>query len=160
MHRNKPFAVPGVPPPQGVVGHVSPSSPVGDIEMVDMSPQARAASAGGNFEVEHLDSSPGSTLRSRSRNANNRDDLLDESIDILTESPGNRNRRRNVTRESQEVRKNLKSHRRHSAESASTIYEHNPNHLKTFFLFPLLLRHLSLFLSCDPGTMARSDRQS
>ena len=62
-----------------------------------------ASAAGGNFEVEHLDSSPGSTLRSRSRNAN-RDDLLDESIDILTESPGNRNRRRNVTRESQEVR--------------------------------------------------------
>ena len=103
--RIKPFAVPGAPPPpQGVAGHVSPSyvspsSPVGDIEMVDMSPQARA---GPNFQMEHLDSSPGSTLRTRSRNVN-RDDL-DESIDILTESPGNKNRRRNVTKESQEVR--------------------------------------------------------
>ena len=64
-----------------------------------MSPQARA---GPNFQMEHLDSSPGSTLRTRSRNVN-RDDL-DESIDILTESPGNKNRRRNVTKESQEVR--------------------------------------------------------
>ena len=127
-----------MPPPQGVMGHVSPSSPVGDIEMVDMSPQARAASAGGNFEVEHLDSSPGSTLRSRSRNAN-RDDL-DESIDILTESPGNKNRRRNVTRESQEVRKKSSM-----ALGRVRFYNlHNSNHPMTFFLFPLPLRHLSL----------------
>ena len=91
--------VPGQPAPQGVAGYVSPSSPLGDIEMVDMSPQARA---GPNFEMEHLDSSPGSTLRTRSRNTNKDD--LDESIDILTESPGNKNRRRNVTKESQEVR--------------------------------------------------------
>ena len=95
--------VPGVSAPQGFS---PPTSPLGDIEMVDMSPQARApsaSSAGANFQMEHLDSSPGSTLRTRSRNTNNRDDL-DESIDILTESPGNKNRRRNVTKESQEVR--------------------------------------------------------
>ena len=105
--RNKPFVVPGQPPPIGVAGYVSPSSPLGDIEMVDMSPQSRAATAtGSNFEMEHLDSSPGSTLRTRSRMTNNKDDL-DESIDILTESPGNKNRRRNVTRESQEVRKKV-----------------------------------------------------
>ena len=96
--------VPGQPPPIGVAGYVSPSSPLGGIEMVDMSPQSRAATAtGSNFEMEHLDSSPGSTLRTRSRMTNNKDDL-DESIDILTESPGNKNRRRNVTKESQEVR--------------------------------------------------------
>ena len=151
--RNKPFAVPGAPPPQSVVaGHVSPSSPLGDIEMVDMSPQARAA-AGGNFQMEHLDSSPGSTLRTRSRNAN-RDDL-DESIDILTESPGNKNRRRNVTKESQEVRNRQRSFIYYS------LFRFSANKLKLPLpIFTSSSTPTFSFLSCDPRTMARSDRQS
>jgi hypothetical protein len=74
---------------------------MGDIEMVDLSPQSKQD----QFRVDHLDSSPGSTLRTRSRNANKSKDDLDESVEIFAESPGNKNRRRgNVTRETQEVR--------------------------------------------------------
>ena len=140
--------VPGQPPPIGVAGYVSPSSPLGDIEMVDMSPQSRVATAtGSNFEMEHLDSSPGSTLRTRSRMTNNKDDL-DESIDILTESPGNKNRRRNVTKESQEV----------SISHLECLPELNCAYFSFSSSSPSTPTFS--FSSCDPRTMARTDRPS
>ena len=61
------------------------------------------ASRPSSFHLETLDGSPGNTLRSRSRMGSSPNAVgnLDETVEILSESPGQKNRRK--TKETQEV---------------------------------------------------------
>ena len=93
----KPFTVPGVS--VGIIPTTMTPSPLPDASSPTSAsgPIATSEPKRESFHLEELEGSPGSTLRTRRL----REDL-DETVQMLQESPGSKNRRR--TQESQQVR--------------------------------------------------------
>jgi len=112
-YQQKPFVVPGVDVPMhpGTLRatDTSPLPPGATIEMQEISPSSQTQqTAADSFKLEHLEGSPGANLRSRRLKED-----LDESVEILEDSPGVGRHRRQITAESQEVRNGAQLTLRH-----------------------------------------------